>query len=142
MDEDGIVVEVGEGVAQVRVTRSDACSSCSQSSMCQPGEGSERTVSVRDPLGVLVGQQVSVRLPESGTRFAITLVYVWPVVAMFIGGFIGYKVGFSGGPERADLFSAAGATAGLAGAFWLLRVMRHRYEGSASLQPRITRIVR
>jgi positive regulator of sigma E activity len=129
MDESGIVIQAGSGAATVRMTASPACDGCGQASGCHPGQGSDRTLAVRDPLGVRPGQAVTVRLPGRGVWAAMGLIYGWPLAMLFFGAWAGFQLG--GGGDRADLLSAGGALLGLAAGFGVLRLLRPWYEGRA-----------
>jgi len=133
MEETGIVLDAAAGTATVRMTASPACDGCGQASACHPGEGTVRTLTVRDPLGVRPGQAVTVRLPGAGVWAAMGLVYAWPLAMLLVGAWAGHRAGTGG--EQADLLAAAGALAGLALSFLMLRALRPWYEGRALFRP-------
>jgi positive regulator of sigma E activity len=129
MDETGIVLTAGGGAATVRMTASPSCDGCGQASLCHPGTGRDRTLTVRDPLGVAPGQAVTVRLPGRGAWAAMGLVYGWPLAMLLAGAVLGYRLG--GGGDRSDLVSAGLALAFLAAGFAVLKALRPWYEGRA-----------
>jgi positive regulator of sigma E activity len=139
VEEDGIVITAADGAATVRMTASPACDGCGQASLCHPATGAQRTLAVRDPVGVRPGDAVRVRLPGRGVWAAVGLVYVWPLSMLLAGAGAGYVVG--GGGEDGQLASAAGALLFLLAAFSLLRVLRPWYEHRALFRPAITAVL-
>jgi len=139
MEETGIVVGVEGGTATVRMTTSAACDSCSQASLCHPAQGVERTLSVRDPIGVREGQEVAVRLPGRGVWAAMGLVYGWPLAMLIVGAWAGYRLG--GGGDRGEIASALGALLFLGAGFLALKALRPLYEHLTLLNPVIVRVV-
>jgi len=138
VEEDGIVIDAAGGFATVRMTASPSCDGCGQASLCHPGTGTERTLNVRDPVGVLPGDPVRVLLPGRGVWAAVGLVYVWPLALLLLGAWVGYALG--GGGEGAELASAVGALLGLAAAFMALKALRPWYEQRALFKPVITAV--
>lgn len=139
MEETGIVLTAGDGTATVRLATSAACDNCNQASLCHPGQGAERTLTVRDPVGVRPGQAVAVHLPGRGVWAAMGLVYGWPLGMLFAGAWGGYHLG--GGGPRAELLSAVGALLLLAAGFLSLRALRPWYEHRTMFRPVIARVV-
>lgn len=137
MDETGIVLTAGDGAATVRMTASPACDACGQASSCHPGQGADRTLTARDPLGVRPGQEVTVRLPGRGVWAAMGLIYGWPLAMLFVGAWAGFRLG--GGGDRSELLSAGGALLFLAAGFGVLRLLRPWYEGRALFRAVIVR---
>ncbi|MDH4229577.1 MAG: SoxR reducing system RseC family protein [Nitrospirota bacterium] len=143
MEETGTVIHTRSGIATVRLAANAACGGCSQNGACHPGDAGEaRMLEVRDSLGVSIGQEVTIQLPDSGIWLAMALTYGWPLAMLFTGAALGWYLGGGGGGgdgERAELWSALGAVLFLGGAFVLLHLLRPLYEGRASLRPRIVR---
>lgn len=139
MEENGIVTAAADGSATVRMTASPACDGCGQASLCHPGTGTERTLTVRDPLKTRPGDLVSVLLPGRGVWAAVGLVYVWPLALLLLGAWAGYALG--GGGDGAELVSAGGALLGLAAAFGALKALRPWYEHRALFRPVISAVV-
>lgn len=137
MEEQGTVIRAGDGEALVRVTPSAACGGCSQQSACHPANG-ERTITVRDPIGVRPGQIVTIGLPGGGIRVALGLAYGVPLAALLGGALLGYRLAPAG--ADLELVAALAALAGLGAAFLLLKMLRGRYEGLRSLKPVVLRI--
>jgi positive regulator of sigma E activity len=138
MEETGIVLEAAAGTALVRMTTSAACDSCSQASLCHPGDGVQRTLTVRDPVGVRAGQAVAVRLPGRGVWAAMGLVYGWPLATLVAGAWAGYRLG--GGGDTGEIASAVAALLGLGAGFLVLKALRPLYEHRAMLNPVIVRV--
>ncbi len=140
MEEAGTVITVRDGWATIAMEENAACGSCSQQSTCHPGDGSRRTMTAQDPIGVKPGQIVTVDLPEGGVWLAMGLAYGVPLTLLLVGAVMGYRMA----PEGSDreVASALSALAGLVIGFLLLARFRSRYEGRASLKPVVIRIGR
>jgi len=136
MEETGIVLTAEAGQATLRMTDNAACGSCSQSASCHTGSGEERVLAVSDPIGVRPGQEVTVEVPVKGLATAMGLAYGFPLILLFLGAVIGYRMG----EGDAELASAFGALAGLGLAFVILRRYRALYEGRLSVRPVIIRV--
>lgn len=146
MEETGFVQSVQNGTASVRMVASGACDSCSQSSLCHPGDDTERLLLADDPVGVRAGEMVSVRLPGRGMWMAMALVYGWPLAMTFLGAFLGYRIGVAmgGGASTggaAEVVSALCALLFLGGGFWILRLFRPLYERRTALRPVVVEVL-
>ncbi len=118
LEETGLVVErLKSNRVRVKVFRSASCEHCASAGACQAlaGVGTEMLVEVRDELGVKPGQRVVIAIAEKTLLWASFLVYILPLVGLFIGvslaqwlapagsqawmvggGFLGLSLGFLG----------------------------------------------
>lgn len=90
--EEGIVKYSENGIAEVIITNSDNCEECSAKIYCKPGNSSERTLIVRDPLGAKSGDKVRVVIKGSKILSASFLLYGIPLILLLIGIFVGYYI--------------------------------------------------
>ena len=92
--EQGIVVEVIDNVAKIRVGRHNDCKNCGA---C-PGSDSV-IISATNKLGAKPGQRVAFQMKEVNVLRAAFVVFILPLVAIFIGvllgGFIGGLIGIN-----------------------------------------------
>lgn len=120
MRESGRVVAVEDGVASVLFRRSSMCAKCGA---CGIGAGQDDiTVSVPNTLGARIGDAVTVQFTSRNALASSALGYVFPLLMMFVGIFVGYAV-----PQIGPLVpDAAAAIFGLAftvAAFLVLRLL-------------------
>jgi sigma-E factor negative regulatory protein RseC len=90
--EEGIVKLSDNGIAEVIIANSSGCEECSAKVYCKPGNSSERTLIVRDPLGAKAGDKVRVVIKGSKILSASFLLYGIPLVLLLVGIFIGYSI--------------------------------------------------
>lgn len=141
MEERGIVQSTADGEATVRLVATASCDGCSQGSLCHPGDGADRILKARDPLGVRKGQSVTVHVPGQGVWMALGLVYGWPLLMMAVGAVLGHRLGGGAGAgNTAELASAGLALLFLCVAFLALRAFRTFYEQRASFRPVIVSV--
>lgn len=164
IEEEGTVVSLSEGVAEVRTERRGGCSGCGAQSGCGTALMDRFlgrrvvTLRARNQADALVGDRVVVGVSESGLLCAAAAAYLVPILGLAIGGVLGQAValwlGRPGplGPAAdsgSDLPALIGASLGFVLAlFWLRRysaqrarhpeqdpVVVRRLSGGASCQP-------
>lgn len=87
MREMGLVVAVDQKNAQVRFERSAACSKCRACGML--ADAKEIIISVENTLSAKVGDSVEIDMQTKGVMMASAIVYVIPLIALFLGLFVG-----------------------------------------------------
>jgi sigma-E factor negative regulatory protein RseC len=88
ISEQGIIEEVSARKAIVRVRKSSACKHCSSKDSCSISDR-DMLVEVDNDLQAKVGDHVEISVPE-GTLLKISaLVYLFPIIALIIGAFLG-----------------------------------------------------
>ncbi|MBF4510233.1 MAG: SoxR reducing system RseC family protein [Aeromicrobium sp.] len=90
MREHGQVITVRDGAVDIRMQVSAACGGCS---VCSRGGGETVMRDVADPLGVTVGDEVEVTIPDTIRSRAAVAVFVLPVFAMLGGYLAGFLLG-------------------------------------------------
>lgn len=90
--EEGIVKLSKNGIAEVIISNSSNCEECSAKIYCKPGNSSERTLIVRDPLGAKAGDKVRVVIKGSKILSASFLLYGIPLLLLLVGIFTGYYI--------------------------------------------------
>ena len=86
--EQGIVVEVIDNVAKIRVGRHNDCKNCGA---C-PGSDSV-IISATNKLGAKPGQRVAFQMKEVNVLRAAFVVFILPLLAIFIGALLGGVIG-------------------------------------------------
>jgi sigma-E factor negative regulatory protein RseC len=92
--EEGIVTKIDSTTtAWVKTTKSGACEACSARSSCHSlGGGKEMEVEAINRAGAQVGQKVVLSFDTSPLLKATFLLYVFPIIAMIAGAFVGQKL--------------------------------------------------
>jgi positive regulator of sigma E activity len=134
----GEVVGVGPGSVDVRVSRTEACASCSH---CTKVDKDGMVITdVRNDLDAAEGDQVEVEIPAGTDLRAGVYAYILPVVALLLGYVLGYTIGKLAGWD-ADLTGAALGIAGVAGGMLGMRSRARKVLSSARYRPRVHAIM-
>lgn len=93
LTEQGIVIEVFDGMAKVRATRGASCDGCASKSMCNPMSNSDVVIEAKNELGACVGERVEIAMRPKTFLKASFIAYMIPLISFFIGGIIGKNIG-------------------------------------------------
>jgi len=92
--EQGLVIEVINNVAKIKVGRHNDCSNCGA---C-PGNDSV-IISANDKVGVKIGDRVVFEMKEDNVLRGAFIVFIFPLIAAFVGvllgSFIGKYIGYN-----------------------------------------------
>ena len=66
--EEGIVIKVDKGTAEIAIIEKGECSECSAKVYCSPTEGNKKKLKVSDPYGVKPGDRVKVKIGRASCR--------------------------------------------------------------------------
>jgi len=135
MTEVGTVVErTKDGEVVVEVGRSSACDACHAKGACFSTLQERRTLMTAiDPIGVEVGDRVTLELDDRTFLRAVAVVYMIPLLMLIAGAAITYIL--LSGPafaESRDLASAGGALVGVALGVGIVRLYNQKIQGSRS----------
>ncbi|MBQ0754665.1 MAG: SoxR reducing system RseC family protein [Gammaproteobacteria bacterium] len=139
IEETGRVVAVEDDAVWVETVRVTACQSCAASKGCghavidKNKAGSRARVRAINTLPLSVDQSVVLGLPEGALIKGAAMVYLMPLVLLFIGALLGDMVGPNG--------SAAGGVIGLVFGFLLNRWYSQQHKQDPTLQPRVLRVL-
>ena len=141
--EEGLVVKLGapgSGTAWVKTTRSSACESCSSRHVCQTdGSGKEMEVEARNTADAQVGDRIVLSIETASLLKATFLLYVFPILAMIAGAWIGQSVAVSRGMDPSGLSALFGFLFfGLA--FVVIRLTGRRLSTNANYKPEIIKV--
>lgn len=146
IEEQGTVVSLSGGLAEVRTERKGGCAGCG----VQGGCGSALldrflgrrpvTLRARNQAGAAVGDQVVVGVSEDGLLAAALAVYLAPILGLVIGGVFGQSLGDWTAPlgSRApatEIGSNLAALSGAAVGFMLALSWLRRYSARRARHP-------
>jgi sigma-E factor negative regulatory protein RseC len=141
MKQTGLVVEVVEDKAKIRMQRHTACGDCGA---CQASESQLKlTIEVENNVGAREGDFVEVDLETLDFLSATIIVYLYPLIAMIVGilgGFYGVTaLGFS--------YNAAQGIAAVLGilapalTYLVIKLNEDKFKGMKKYKPMITSII-
>jgi sigma-E factor negative regulatory protein RseC len=91
--EEGIVFKIDSQTAWVKTIKTSSCKACAARSSCHSlGGGKEMEVEAINRAGAKVGQKVVLSFDTSPLLKATFMLYVFPIIAMVVGAFIGQKM--------------------------------------------------
>ena len=91
--EEGIVIKIDSETAWVKTTKTSACKACAARSSCHSlGGAKEMEVEAINRAGAKVGQKVVISFDTSPLLKATFLLYVFPILTMLVGAFIGQQL--------------------------------------------------
>jgi len=105
IERSGLIVDIRDGVAAIRVERASACSSCGTRSVCGAGKADASLVYLPFSAPAQCGDRVMVQLATGGLTRAALLAYLLPAVTTLAGALMLAGAG--------DLAAVAGALSGL-----------------------------
>ena len=141
--EQGIVTKIeSTSTAWVKTTKTDACKACAARNSCHSMGGSnEMEVEAINYAGAQVGQKVVLSFDTSPLLKATFLLYVFPIIAMIIGAFVGQQLAPNFNFDASFLSAIFGFL------FFGLTILFVRSKGNKLAQrdeyrPKIIRVVR
>ena len=143
LEENGRVVRIESGTVWVETVKQSSCSSCSaqkgcgQSLLAKVGDGRRMEIQVDNPqhLDVAIDDDVTLGVGERSFITASFLVYMLPLLVMFIFAVVAQLAGFS--EPKVILISVLG----LAGGFLLTRFISGLISQNCSYRPVLLRRV-
>ncbi len=143
IEERAIVVEATAAFAVVETLRQSVCDGCRVNTGCGTATiakvlGKRRTrVRALAPIPLSAGDEVIVGIGEEALLRGSAVVYLVPLLGLFLGGGVG-KSAFGGAGEEMSIL--LGIVGFVAGALWLSRYFK-RTQGDARFQPIVLRRV-
>lgn len=140
IEEIGRVVALEPGAVWVETVRTSACQSCSANKGCghavmdRQRAGSRVRVRALNELSLALDQQVVLGLPEGALMKSAMMVYLMPLLLLFIGALLGEAVT---GPAGSG--AVLGGLSGLVFGFLLNRWYSQQHQQDPALQPRVLR---
>ena len=148
LEENGIVVSISKGMAEVSVTPQSACGSCSASSGCGTSliaslfpERNSR-FKVKNSLDAQIGEQVTIGLHESALQSASLILYLIPLAGLIFGAMGGIYLSEHVFRSPSELLSILLGFAGMGAGFILVKYLVQPARGLGRYQAEIIRIKR
>jgi len=140
LEEEGVVVELKGGSAVVRMDKG-GCEGCGSAEICQ-STGDDRLLEADNRAGASPGQRVTVDVDSGAFLKASLVVYMTPVVFLFLGAWLGGVYGPSMLPGKsADFYQAIGGMAFLVLSIIAVRLYGKRTRTGNTVRPFIAKIV-
>lgn len=86
--EQGLVIEVNKNVAKIKVGRHSECKNCGA---CPGNNGI--IIEVENKIGAKIGQRVVFEVKETNFITSVFIVFVLPLIVLFIGVLLGEVIG-------------------------------------------------
>lgn len=115
IEEEGTVVSLRGGLAEVRTQRRASCGGCGSSTGCGTALIDQflgrRTVTLRaqNPIGAQIGDRVVIGVREGGLLAAALAAYLAPILGLLAGGVLGQWLGQPGPPLDSSAAAANGS---------------------------------
>lgn len=146
LEEDGIVVSISKGMAEVAVTPQSACGSCAARGGCGtslvatlfPARSSR--FKVRNPLGARAGEEVIIGLHESALSSASLILYLIPIAGLVFGAMTGIYLSGHVFHSSSELLSILLGFAGVGAGLVLVKYLVQHRGSSERYQAEIIRI--
>ncbi len=138
--ERGIVEHVEPGWAWVKTKRSSACSSCGSRDHCLTQGGDQMVVKAQNKALAKKGDEVELYLSTATKLKGTAIVYLLPVLGIFIGAFSAAPLSLALGLNP-SLGMALFTITGLVSAVFLMRYLASRMAARQSLIPLVKRVI-
>ncbi len=139
--EEGVVVQVSGTMARVKTQKTSACEGCSAKASCHAlGGGKEMEVDAVNAAGAHVGDRVLMGFETASLIKAAFLLYVFPLLGMMAGGFLGQGAASAWGLDPAVL-SVLFAFLGLGLSFVFVRSKGNRMGRMEKYRPKVIRVL-
>ena len=126
----GIIKDIVNGMLQVSIPSSSRCRACG---VCSSAQGKEMLLTVYNRGDFAIGDRVKIKIEGRNLLFASFVVYIVPLLDMFISFFIGwYLTNKFGNPEYAQLVGAIAGGVGFALSFYFSRMLNNKMEREES----------
>lgn len=134
-EQQGVVIEINGNMAKVKSNRHGDCKNCGA---C-PGDGAT-VLEVQNPLGAKPGQRVVFEIKEENMLKAAFVVYILPIIAIFLGSMLGIWLATKLG-QAEKLFQIGGAVIGFILSVIYIKVFDRATNNNDKAKPIITRIL-
>lgn len=131
----GVVIEVSGNIAKVKSNRHGECKNCGA---C-PGDNAT-VLEVQNQLGAKPGQRVVFEIQETNMLKAAFVVYILPLIAIFIGSMFGAWLAVKIGQSE-KVFQIGGALIAFALAVLYIKIFDKSTNNNSKMKPVITRIL-
>jgi sigma-E factor negative regulatory protein RseC len=141
--EEGVVIKIDSTAAWVKTTQTSACKGCSARGSCNSmGNDKEREVKAINTAGAKVGDRIVLDLETASLLKVSFLLYVFPILCMIVGAFIGQQIAAS------FFYFSESAVSAIFGflfffiAFLIIKAKGNTLAQKNEYQPKIIRILK
>ena len=138
MIQNGIVVSVKEGMAEVGIERSEACAKCRA---CSVGRKEQVIIVIPNRADAKPGDVVGVELHGEKVVKASALAYIFPLIAFLLGIWVAPEIYPEGAALPKDIFSCLIALGLMAVAFTIIRLTEKKRATSGEFAPRMSGVI-
>jgi len=138
--ERGTVEKVEAGWAWVKTKRTSACSSCASRSHCLTQGSDQMVVKAQNTAQARKGDEVELYLSTKTKLKSTAIVYLIPVLGLFVGAFSANPLSASMGMNP-SLGMAVFTLAGLVLSVFLMRYLANRMDSKQTLTPLVKRVI-
>lgn len=137
IEEEGTVVAIHDGIAEVETVRTSSCTACHAKAACghhaiaQVSATNRMRVFATDDFSTSIGQEVIIGIPESSLLSASILMYLVPLFGLVLGAMSSSLLSDQAGV--AALLSFLGFGTGLL----VAKTLSVKYQGNPDFHPRI-----
>ncbi len=131
MIESGVVVEVKDGLALVRVASQSGCEKCSAAGFCNYMGENTRVVEVVNTVGAQKGDSVEIGVPSKYTMIAALLIFIVPMVLAIAGVIVGIFL------FQTEVAQILGGIIGIVAGILLVKLIDIWVRRTGRLRPRI-----
>lgn len=133
--EQGLVIEVSNNLAKIKVGRHNDCSNCGA---C-PGNDSV-IINANDKVGVKVGDRVAFEVKEVNVLRGAFIVFVLPLIAAFVGVLLGSFIG-KYSESNINVFQITGGIIAFLLSMIFIKLFDRATTANEKSQPEIIRIL-
>lgn len=139
ISEQGIVEKITKTTAFIKVVKTSACNHCSSKDSCSVPE-KNMVIEVKNSLKAKAGDYVEVSVPEGTFIILSLMIYIFPVVALMTGAFLGNYLStlINTDPSLTAVITSA---IFLIVSFIVLKLIDRKKNTSEKYLPHMTRIV-
>ena len=141
IEEEGIVMEVWDGLAKVSIIAKSACEKCASADVCHPG-GDDSYMEATNPLGAKKGQKVKVVLAPQVYLKASIILYGIPMAVFVAAAIIGKNAGLKyGEAAQSDLWAFLSGMTFMLVSFFFIQRYNKKVEKTQEYKPVIVEII-
>jgi sigma-E factor negative regulatory protein RseC len=130
-EEKGVVLEVNNGVTNVRVNRKCECGDSCTTSL---------VLDVINPIGAKPGQFVTIDVIGGNTLIAALMIFILPLIIMFIGSMLGEWIAFKG-RKSLRFLEVSGGILGFMLSIISIKLYDNYIRNDSKMKPTIIRIL-
>lgn len=140
MDEIGQVISTYNNLAKIEITPSASCEKCK---ICEVGKNGQRIVEATNSIKAQVGHMVKLEISSTVITKAAFIMYLFPLICMFIGFATGHKLAIILNLEKyLELFVAIFGIILLLGAYLGIKIYDRKISTTTKFKPKITEVIK